>query len=65
MLVTTSYGKSTIDPLMLVDDDDVREGKIKAKDAVTRDDRAKDGVSDTIEVPLKMKLISRPLPPFP
>lgn len=65
MAVTTQGSKQTIDPLMSVNDDEVHKDMVKSEDVETRDAKAKDGVSNEIVTPKKLKPIPRCPPLFP
>lgn len=54
-----------IDPQILVVDDVSCKEIVKIKDPETRDDKAKEVVSDNLVTLKKLEPIPRPSPPFP
>ncbi|MDV3185828.1 MAG: hypothetical protein Q8839_02475 [Candidatus Phytoplasma australasiaticum] len=51
MVVTTRGGKSTIDPPMLIEVEDVCEKIVADKDVVERDDCVRDGMTEVAKEP--------------
>ncbi|MDV3190784.1 MAG: hypothetical protein Q8838_02595 [Candidatus Phytoplasma australasiaticum] len=65
MEVATQYGKSTIDPPMPVDEEDVQDELVAAKDEEIGDNHGKDGVSEAADTSQELKFIARTPPSFP
>lgn len=64
MAVTTKGCKSTIDPPMPVEVEDVREKIVAHNDVVEENDCVKDGVSKAAQAPQKYNPIPTPPPPI-